>query len=371
MTETLFSRLEPVLAANPIDGVLLTSPASLAYFAGYETQIESGAAPWLPCPAALLWLHGQSPVLFLAEGEDAPPDSVFTQVRFASYVYQEPLPGIQSLIGVLITRLGSCAHATIGVELACLPAAVLVGLTESFPQLRFVDISPALAELRAIKTPSEIERIRRAVRLCDCGQRAAKRHAREGIKEIELFSLIHAEIEAEAGCRVPVLVDLLSGPRTALVGGVPTSRTIHRQDLVLADIIIRHDGYWGDSCNTFAIGPPNKQQESLFARILAALQEAVARVRPGLRVAELDHFLRMAMTHEGSSFPHHSGHGIGVTWHEEPRIVPYNEAVLVEGMVIALEPGIYLKDEFGMRLESVVAVTSRGADVLTGFAHTL
>ena len=75
MTETLFSRLEPVLAANPIDGVLLTSPASLAYFAGYETQIESGAAPWLPCPAALLWLHGQSPVLFLAEGEDAPPST--------------------------------------------------------------------------------------------------------------------------------------------------------------------------------------------------------------------------------------------------------------------------------------------------------
>ena len=371
MTETPFSRLEPALAANAIDGVLLTSPASLAYFADYETQIESGAAPWLPCPAALLWLHGQSPVLFLAEGEDAPPDSVFNQVRFAGYVYREPLPGIQSLIVALETQLGSCAHATIGVELACLPAAVLVALTESFPQLRFVEVSAALGELRAIKTPSELERIRRAVRFCDCGQRAAKQHAREGMKEIELFSLIHAEIEAEAGCRVPVLADLLSGPRTALVGGVPTSRTICRQDLVLVDIIVRHDCYWGDSCNTFAIGSRNKQQESHFERVLAALHEAIARIKPGLRVSELDHFLRLAMTHDGSSFPHHSGHGIGVTWHEEPRIVPYNEAVLVEGMVIALEPGIYLKDEYGIRLESVVAVTSRGAEHLTGFAHTL
>jgi Xaa-Pro aminopeptidase len=153
MTETPFSRLEPALAANAIDGVLLTSPASLAYFADYETQIESGAAPWLPCPAALLWLHGQSPVLFLAEGEDAPPDSVFNQVRFAGYVYREPLPGIQSLIVALETQLGSCAHATIGVELACLPAAVLVALTESFRNCASLRFLPPWASCEPSRHP--------------------------------------------------------------------------------------------------------------------------------------------------------------------------------------------------------------------------
>jgi Xaa-Pro aminopeptidase len=371
MTETAFARLETMLAAKEIDGALLTSSASLAYFSGYETQIEWGAPPWLPCPAALLWMHGERPVLFLAEGEDSEPDQVFDQVRFVSYVYQEPLPGIQSLIASLRAHFDSSTRATIGAELAYLPFAIQAALTEWCPQLRFADISSGLAELRAIKTSSELQRIREAVRLCDCGQRAAKLYARDGMKEIELYSLIHAEIEVQAGCRVPLVADLLSGPRTALASGAPTSRTICTHDLVLVDLLVRYSSYWGDSCNTIVIGPPNKSQQSLFERVLAALQESSGRVQPGLSVGELDHLLRQKMTHAGSSFPHHSGHGIGVTWHEEPRIVPYSSTVLREGMVIALEPGIYVKDRCGVRLESVVAVTSTGAELLTGFTHTL
>jgi Xaa-Pro aminopeptidase len=371
MTDSTLSRLENLMAACAIDGLLLTSPQSLACFAGYETQIEWGAAPWLPCPAALLWQRGEAPVLFLAEGEDPPQEPALDLVRFTSYVYREPLPGIQSLIASVLTRLSASIPATIGAELADLPSGLLVRLTEDCPQLRFIDVSSSLAELRAIKTPAELELIRKAVHLCDCGQRAALENAREGMREIELYSLVHAAIEAEAGCRVPVLADLLSGPRTGQVGGPPSSRSFRSQDLVLIDLVVRLGGYWGDSCNTFAIGTPTRKQQELFGRVHAALDEAIDKVQPGLAVAELDGLMRERVTHAGSSYPHHSGHGIGVTWHEEPRVVPYSTAVLREGMVIALEPGIYVEGEYGLRLESVVAVTSHGAEVLTGFSHSL
>jgi Xaa-Pro aminopeptidase len=354
-----------------LDGVLLTSGASLAYFAGFETQLEWGPSSWLPCPAAFLWLRGERPVLFLAEGESSRPEAEFDQALFPSYTYTEPFPGIRSLISPLLSRLARVPRANLGVELSWLPSAVFSAIVESFPQARIADIHPRLAELRTIKTPSEIERIRRAVELCDCGQRAAKELAQAGMTEIELYSLIHAAMEAQAGCRVPLLADLVSGPRSAEVGGSPSSRKLCSQDLVLVDLVARRDLYWGDSCNTFAIGTPTQLHRELFDRVLSALHEAIARMRPGVRVAELDGFLRQAVSHAGNSFPHHSGHGIGVTWHEEPRIVPYSSAVFAEGMVIALEPGIYIEGHCGLRLESVVAVTSTGAETLSGFMHTL
>jgi len=371
MTDTHLSRLETVLAASAIEGVLLTSTESLAYFAGFETQIESGSAPWLPCPAAYLWLRGERPVLFLAEGEIPPSDLELDRITFASYTYTEPFPGISSLIAPLLSRLRHIERATIGAELPWLPSAIFAPIVEACPQLRFVDIHSILAELRAVKTAPELKRLRQAVKLCDCGQRAAKEQAGEGMTEVELYSLIHAAMEAEAGCRVPLLADLVSGPRTARVGGPPSSRILCQHDLVLVDLVARRDGYWGDSCNTFAIGAPSEPQRILFDRVLAALREAIAQVRPGLRVSELDRFLRQRMADSGESFPHHAGHGIGVAWHEEPRIVPYSSSMLCEGMVIALEPGIYVEGLHGVRLESVVAVTSTGAELLTGFNHTL
>jgi len=369
--DTHLSRLEAVLAASAIDGVLLTSTESLAYFAGFEAQVEWGSAPWLPCPAAYLWLRGEGPVLFLAEGETPPTNLEFDLIPFASYAYTEPFPGISSLIAPLVSRLRQIPGAKIGAELPWLPSAVFASLVEACPEVHFVDIPSKLAELRAVKTAPELQRLRQAVKLCDRGQRAARELAREGMTEIELYSLVHAAMEAEAGCRVPVLADLLSGPRTAQVGGPPSSRILCQQDLVLVDLVARRDGYWGDSCNTFVIGPPSEPQRELFDRVLTALREAIAQVRPGLLVSDLDSFLRQRLVENGGSFPHHAGHGIGVAWHEEPRIVPYSASVLCEGMVIALEPGIYVEGQYGLRLESIIAVTSTGAELLTGFNHTL
>jgi Xaa-Pro dipeptidase len=155
------------------------------------------------------------------------------------------------------------------------------------------------------------------------------------------------------------------------VRGSLSCREIQAGDPVIVDLAPRVNGYWGDSCNTFISGKPTDEHERVFAEIASALAEAIATVRPGMPVHQLDEDLRKRLAALGGVFPHHSGHGIGVTYHEEPRVVPYNEMAFEENMVIALEPGVYFPGKWGMRLEYVLKVTKSRAELLTKFPHTL
>ncbi|MGH7870429.1 MAG: M24 family metallopeptidase [Candidatus Dormibacteraceae bacterium] len=178
-------------------------------------------------------------------------------------------------------------------------------------------------------------------------------------------------IESAAGTRLPLLADLVSGVRTAGIGGNPGTSKLKNGDLVISDLVPRHQGYWGDTCNTCAVGDPTGEQRQIFKGIESALYAGIDRVRPGVLASDLDSFLRQRVSALGGAYPHHSGHGIGLTFHEEPRIVPYNQTPLQAGMVIALEPGIYFEGKWGLRLEHTVLVTETGAKVLSEFRHTL
>jgi Xaa-Pro aminopeptidase len=104
----------------------------------------------------------------------------------------------------------------------------------------------------------------------------------------------------------------------------------------------------------------------MYAVVLAALRKGVQAVKPGLKACDLDTLLRGLIHDQGYPvYPHHSGHGIGASYHEEPRIVPYNPMSLEAGMVVALEPGIYVPGVGGVRLEDVVLVTASGCELLT------
>jgi Xaa-Pro dipeptidase len=202
--------------------------------------------------------------------------------------------------------------------------------------------------------------VRAAIELCNVGQQEARRQARPGMTELELWSAVRAGIECAAGMRTPLLADLVSGSRTGEIGGPPGNRTLADRDLVLCDLVPRRSGYWGDSCSTFALGEPSPTAVEKHLRASDALARAVAAIRPGLLASELDTLVRDRL-----DYPHHTGHGIGTSPHEEPRIVPGSRLPLEVGMVIALEPGIYADNE-GVRVEQVVLVTNDGCEVLSG-----
>ena len=218
-----------------------------------------------------------------------------------------------------------------------------------------------------VKGLDEIENIRKAVALCDAGQEAVLRSARPGMTELEVFNLIRSEMELHAGGRIPIMLDLVSGSRTGEGGGVPSVKPIREGDLVLSDLTPCLNGYWGDTCNTVAIGKPSAKQKEHFKMVSEALQNAIALVKPGIRAGELDKILRKSLSGV-NEYRHHSGHGVGTNNHEEPRIVPYNETALEPNMVIALEPAIYTGG-YGIRLEHLLHVTEEGCEVLSHFGH--
>jgi Xaa-Pro aminopeptidase len=251
----------------------------------------------------------------------------------------------------------------VAIDAAAIPAGILEGV-------RWTDVGTELRWLRTVKDPTEVAAIRRTCEVVSAGQRAFRAIARPGIREIDLFSEVHGEMERHAGQRVPVLPDLLSGPRLMEVGRPPTDRMLRAGELVLCDLAARHQGYWADSCTTICLGQPTGLMRRLHDACLTALDAVTAAARPGARAADLDSLARSIMAEAGYSYPHHTGHGVGVGYHEEPRIVPGSTVSLEPGMVLALEPAGFA-DGIGARVEHIVLVTDGDPEVLTDYATRL
>ncbi len=369
---TRIDRLTALRADNKIDCLLLTSLASLRYFTGYTAPIETGPSPFSLLMGAFLWSAGEQPQLFLADTEAAEGLSEGLEITtFETYTIEKPLAAARDLTAKLLGRLQKVPAGCVGIESEDLPAAVLEPLRLGCPRLKFRDITREVAELRLLKDQEEISLLRRALALCDLGQELTRKLARPGVTEIELFAEVRKGMEAKAGGRLPFLADMVSGPRTAQIGGPPTTRVVKEGDLIISDLVPRLEGYWGDTCNTCVVGEATHEQQAIFNGIAAVLAESISLVRPGVRACDLDAAMRAGVSRLGEGYPHHSGHGLGVTFHEEPRIVPYNTMPLQPGMVIALEPGIYFKDRYGLRLEHALLVTEHGAEVLSKFQHAL
>lgn len=328
--------------------VLLAHPSSVMWASGFQAEIETGPSPFAASPLALLRDDG-TVVLVVSEDEAARADQLDCDVISYPGFTLEELDPVGGARRALRKAVGDERVAT---ELGALPAA--------FAQdIDVVDASAGLAQARAVKDADELQRIRAAVRLCDIGQAAARSLATPGLTELELWTGIRGAMEQVAG-RVSILADLVSGPRTAEVGGAPGTRRLREGDLILCDLVPRLEGYWGDSCATFSLGEPRSSSRDAHMRALDALARAVDGVGPGVRVSDLDANVRL-----GLNYPHHTGHGLGTSYHEEPRVVPSGDTVLEPGMVIALEPGLYSGDE-GIRVEQVVIVTDNGCDVISG-----
>ncbi|MEX6689963.1 Xaa-Pro peptidase family protein [Danxiaibacter flavus] len=371
--ENRIQKLKAIQKAKKLDAFLITSFASLKYLSGYFFYFEHGLSPFQLLPAALVVGPELQAGLILADNETQqlpfihPAISIST---YESYVYQKDIDAVNQFVFQLDETFKQLGIKTgrLGVEPNALPASLLLFLGSRYPAVELVDITADIAGLRIIKDADEIALIRQSARLSDIGQSAVLRLARSGMSELELFNLVRRQIEEAAGTRVPLMADFVSGASTATGGGLPTNKIINEGDLILSDFTPCLNGYWGDSCSTIAVGMPTTEQQNTFNLVREALEIGINTIRPGVQAKEVDSAMRRHLQAAGN-FEHHGGHGVGVVYHEEPRITPYNTMLLQPGMVIALEPAVY-KDDFGIRLEHLVAVTDDGCEVLTTFNHS-
>ncbi len=361
-------RLNGILRGRGLDAALLSNPFTLTWLTGYAPPIQTGPSPFEGSPALAWWQAGEV-TLLVSDAEEAAARVTGADVRtYTAYTIDRPLAGPDSQAAALRELLSQSGRGNgeVGVELDFLPASLAATFHAALPSMQPARLDGAFDIARAVKSPEELTKIRAALEICDHGQRELQARMAAGATELHLWGLAKAAMESAAGSRLPVLTDLVAGRRTADIGGLPGGYALQPGDPLIFDVVPRRDGYWGDNAATFFLGAPSAEMAKAYGVVRDTLRRAVDCVRPGLAARELDRQMRAAIRDHGYPvYPHHSGHGIGASYHEEPRIVPYNDLAFEPGMVIALEPGIYLSGVGGVRLEDVVLVTADGREVLT------
>jgi Xaa-Pro aminopeptidase len=259
-----------------------------------------------------------------------------------------------------------------------------VAVTDSMPALHLLPLTEVLgatpvlatgvmAALRMIKDPEEIAALRRAGAAIDRVHARVPEFLRPGRTEAEVAADITAAIVAE-GHSEAAFVIVGSGPHGADPHHECSDRELQSGDIVVVDIGGPVEpGYNSDCTRTYSLGEPAAEIAEQYAVLQRAQAAAVAAVRPGVTAEQVDATARdlLAEAGLGEYFVHRTGHGIGLSVHEEPYIVAGNDQPLAEGMAFSVEPGIYLPGRWGARIEDIVIVTADGAQPVNTRPHDL
>jgi Xaa-Pro dipeptidase len=257
-----------------------------------------------------------------------------------------------------------------GVEAAHLPLRVAELLRRRGTEL--VPIDDLVRDARVQKGASELEAIRRACHLADVAQRTVKDAAAPDMTEIEIAGLAQAAIFRAAGRRLPAILTVTAGADSATGGRAAGPQRVRAGDIVLTDVAPWIAGAWADTANAVVAGRPTTEHRRMFDAVRRALELALELCRPGAVAGEIHRQVHASLSDWGDeAYFHHTGHGIGASWAERPLIVPESTDVLDEGMVVALEPGLYRPGLGGLRLEHVALIRAAGSEILTQFEHTL
>jgi Xaa-Pro aminopeptidase len=357
-------RAQALLARQGVERALFASRASLLWLTGFAPPVNLGPNPFAGGPP-LLWYAGGTWTLIVMDGHAAIAAATgLPLVSYLGYTTEAPIASAANLAAALRdTVAGDAARGAVGVELADLPAALAQALPAASA---LTPVDGWLEPLRRRKTAEELAKLRANFDLVAVGQRAARAAVRPGNREIDVWNALEGAIQAAAGERVAVGNDCTVGYRDMNIGGWPGTWPIREGDAFIVDLSTQLGGYWSDSCATYYAGPPSERQAAMHRVALAALELAISLARPGAVAGEIDRRVRQFIADAGYPvYPHHTGHGVGATPHEEPRIVPYNRLALEPGMVVMLEPGIYFPGETAVRLEHAVLVTEGAPELLT------
>lgn len=237
------------------------------------------------------------------------------------------------------------------------------------------DVGSFLTSLRQRKDEEEVKKLQRAAEIVDESLAYIRSQLREGMTETEISRMLFEHIISYEGVDPDEKIVLVQiGENSAYPHGTAGDRKLRQGDLILFDFCACYEGYWSDITRCLFFGEPAQPKlREIYEIVRRANLTAISQIRPGIRTSEIDRAARAVIEDAGygAEFLHRTGHGLGMSVHEEPFIGAGNERVLEEGMVFTIEPGIYLEGIGGIRIEDDVLVTAEGARVLTSYSKEL
>ncbi len=357
MTQGRLDRAREVLREHDLDALLITSGTNRRYLTGFSA--EDHAPDELSAVAVVArevaWLFAPATNLPWAAAEAAPG----MEVRESARPWTD----------TIIDTVRDAGWRSLGIEDATTTVAVYNALREGLnEETALVPIGSAVDRLRAIKDAEEVALLERALRLTDAAFVAAEQRLRAGMTEREAAEIIREELRrcGSEGEAFPTIV--ASGPNAAKPHHAPGDRVIQEGEPVIIDMGARVGGYNGDLTRTVWFGTPSDQLVTMYATVASAQAIALATAAPGVTGRELDASARafLAARDLDRYFVHSLGHGLGLRVHEAPSASAASGDTLDAGHVVTIEPGLYIPDWGGVRIEDVVLIEPEAARNLTG-----
>ena len=234
-----------------------------------------------------------------------------------------------------------------------------------------IELSPLdspVEKQRIIKKKREISKIKKAVEIAEQSiQETVKYLFQPHIKEIDFKRILENKM-LEYGAEAPSFPTIVaSGKRSSLVHGMASRKSIKKDSTVIIDFGAKFKGYCSDKTITFLNKKSCKEIKDVYNIVKDAKNFAIEKIKPGIKASDVDKTARDFIRKKGYEqyFKHSLGHGVGLNVHEEPVLSPFSEDIIKSGMVFTIEPGIYIKEKFGVRLEDMILATDSGAELLT------
>ena len=331
-----------------LDGLVITAPQNVRYLAGF-----SGSLGYLVIGRETQDILGDS--RYWLQMEEESPGFKLVRTRAS-----------QGLLPLLAEQIKARRLRRTGFEAQHLTVDQLERLRlDVGADVLLVSTTGVVEELRMVKSPQEVERLSQVADIAGRAFDRVRTSIRPGMRERDVAFLLEQTF-VELGADGPSFETIVAaGERGALPHGRASDRVIERGDMVVIDFGARAGGYNSDSTRTIVLGEPTAEQRRVIEAVRRAQTESMALMRPGVTADAVDRRAREVLAEEAHAFGHGLGHGIGLLVHERPYLSPSDPTPLQKGMVITNEPGIYIPDWGGVRLEEMVLITDAGPQVLT------
>lgn len=343
------AQVQKSFAAKGIDGFFVTAKENVTYLSGFNND------------ESFLFITRRARY-FLTDSryvEEARKEAVgFSIVLRGSQSYPEMLRALADK--------EKCAR--IGFEASKVSHAFYISMCKALGTARLVPVHCLVEKLRAKKEPLEIRHIRKAVEITAAGVRHLAATLAPGMTEKEIQARLEYQTKMLGSEKPAFDIIIAAGAKSSMPHAVSDDRSVVRdEDMVLVDMGVVSGGYHSDLTRCFFLGkiPPFKRK--IYDIVLQAQERGIRRIKPGIAVREIDAACRGYIEKRGYGrlFGHGTGHGVGLEIHEAPTVSGKSSEVLEPGMVVTVEPGIYLPGRFGVRIEDMVLVTDKGHEVLT------
>jgi Xaa-Pro dipeptidase len=358
MTQSRFDKLNAALQTSGLDAVILNPGPTLTHLSGLRFHL-------MERPVVLMLAKDQDPAIVLPELELQKVASL--PYKLQVFAYPENPAEWGTFFRKAAQSLGLDGKR-IGVEPRQLRLLEFRYVQAGAPEADYPDASDVLSSLRLKKDQTEIEAMRRAVEIAQNALEATLPSIRIGMTEKELSAeLVVQLLKNGSDPELPFAPIVSGGPNSANPHASPSDRRLQAGDLLVVDWGAAYEGYISDLTRTFAVGEVEEEYRKIHKIVQEANAAGRAAAMPAVPCANVDKAAREVIEKSGYGvyFTHRTGHGIGMEGHEEPYMRGDNMQILEPGMAFTVEPGIYLPNRNGVRIEDNVVITENGADVLS------